>query len=68
MPDSLPIDEILPELVAALAEHRAVVLTAPAGAGKSTRVPPALIEAGLAPKRTSLSKRQAAMLYRRLER
>ncbi|MBV9409512.1 MAG: ATP-dependent helicase HrpB, partial [Candidatus Eremiobacteraeota bacterium] len=36
---SLPIDEALPRLTAALAERDAVVLVAPPGAGKSTRVP-----------------------------
>jgi len=38
----LPVDEVLPALTAALAEHRAAVLTAPTGAGKTTRVPPAV--------------------------
>jgi ATP-dependent helicase HrpB len=35
----LPIDEVLPELTAALAGHDTVVLVAPPGAGKTTRVP-----------------------------
>ncbi len=47
----LPIDDVLPALVGALREHSAVVLRAPAGAGKTTRVPPALLDAGLAPGR-----------------
>ena len=38
----LPVDDALPELTAALARHGAVVLTAPTGAGKTTRVPPAV--------------------------
>lgn len=38
----LPIDEVLPALLSALAEHGAVVLEAPPGSGKTTRVPPAL--------------------------
>lgn len=38
----LPIDEILPRLQATLAEARRVVLSAPPGAGKTTRVPTAL--------------------------
>jgi ATP-dependent helicase HrpB len=38
----LPIDEVLPRLHAALAESRRVVLSAPPGAGKTTRVPTAL--------------------------
>ncbi|OAI47233.1 ATP-dependent helicase HrpB [Planctomycetaceae bacterium SCGC AG-212-F19] len=46
----LPIDAILPELVAALRGRSAVVLRAPTGAGKTTRVPPALLDAALAGK------------------
>jgi ATP-dependent helicase HrpB len=41
--ESLPIDEALPELFAALSTSRNVVLQAPPGAGKSTRVPLALL-------------------------
>ncbi|MBS0208884.1 MAG: ATP-dependent helicase HrpB [Planctomycetes bacterium] len=44
----LPIDEVLPQLIAALRERPAVVLCAPTGAGKTTRVPTALWQAGLA--------------------
>lgn len=44
----LPIDDVLPELVAALRANPCVVLKAPTGAGKTTRVPPALLDAGLA--------------------
>lgn len=44
----LPIDDVLPALVDALRTHPAAVLRAPAGAGKTTRVPPALLDAGLA--------------------
>ena len=44
----LPIDAVLPELVAALRTHSCAVLRAPTGAGKTTRVPPALLDAGLA--------------------
>ncbi len=44
----LPIDEVLPEIVGALEEHRGLVIEAPPGAGKSTRVPPAVLDAGLA--------------------
>jgi ATP-dependent helicase HrpB len=47
MLEPLPIDEVLPQIVAALHEHSAVVLRAPTGAGKTTRVPPALLDAGL---------------------
>ncbi|MFO0594025.1 MAG: ATP-dependent helicase HrpB [Myxococcaceae bacterium] len=44
----LPIDALLPELIAALRQREALVLEAPPGAGKTTRVPPALLDAGLA--------------------
>jgi ATP-dependent helicase HrpB len=39
----LPIDAVLPELKRALARHQAAVLQAPPGAGKTTRVPLALL-------------------------
>lgn len=42
MPAALPIDEVLPALRARLAEAGAVVLEAPPGSGKTTRVPIAL--------------------------
>ncbi|QPH52541.1 ATP-dependent helicase HrpB [Pontivivens ytuae] len=42
---SLPIDPILPELVSALTAQRRAVLQAAPGAGKTTRVPLALLEA-----------------------
>ena len=41
---SLPIDAVLPELRRALAEGHAAVLQAPPGAGKTTRVPLALLD------------------------
>jgi ATP-dependent helicase HrpB len=41
----LPIDPAIPEIVRAVLEHGALVLEAPAGAGKTTRVPPALLDA-----------------------
>ncbi len=44
----LPIDEALPRLLGALRERGVAVLEAPTGAGKTTRVPPALLDAGLA--------------------
>lgn len=44
----LPIDAVLPELLAALKSSASVVLQAPTGAGKTTRVPPAILDAGLA--------------------
>jgi len=43
----LPIDAVLPELIAALRSGPAAVLIAPTGAGKTTRVPPALRAAGI---------------------
>lgn len=43
-PKFFPIDPILPELKEALRAHSAVVLQAPPGSGKTTRVPPALLE------------------------
>lgn len=43
----LPIDDILPALVDALRKNNAIVLRAPPGAGKTTRVPPAILDAGL---------------------
>lgn len=41
----LPIDAILPQLQQALEEHGVALLQAPPGAGKTTRVPLALLEA-----------------------
>ncbi|MCE9566077.1 MAG: ATP-dependent helicase HrpB [Planctomycetes bacterium] len=46
--EPLPIDDALPDLLAAMRTRGAVVLRAPTGAGKTTRVPPALVESGLA--------------------
>lgn len=45
---ALPIDEVLPGLLEAVARRGAAVLVAPPGAGKTTRVPGALLDAGLA--------------------
>src|SRR5438046_7260323 len=44
----LPIDALLPDLVASLRRQACAVLQAPTGAGKTTRVPPAILDAGLA--------------------
>lgn len=44
---ALPIDPVLPDLVAALTQHGRAVLQAPPGAGKTTRVPRALLDANL---------------------
>jgi ATP-dependent helicase HrpB len=40
----LPIDDVLPQLVAAVKSRRTCVLVAPPGAGKTTRVPGALLD------------------------
>jgi ATP-dependent helicase HrpB len=39
----LPVDALLPEIVAALGREKYLVIEAPPGAGKTTRVPPALL-------------------------
>ena len=44
-PDNLPVLDVLPEFLSKLAEHGAAVLVAPPGAGKTTCVPLALLEA-----------------------
>ena len=44
----LPIDPVLPEFLAALRQQASVVLRPPTGAGKTTRVPPAILDGGLA--------------------
>ena len=41
---SLPIDKLLPEISASLRTHPFLVLGAPPGAGKTTRVPDSLCE------------------------
>ena len=51
MTQALPIDDALPDLLAALRDRRQAVLQAPPGAGKTTRVPLALLAAGLVPGR-----------------
>lgn len=43
----LPIDPLLPELVETLRRDRKLVLEAPPGAGKTTRAPRAILEAGV---------------------
>ena len=43
MPDALPIVECLDELTSVLAQAQPVVLQAPPGAGKTTGIPPALL-------------------------
>ena len=46
MKDRLPIDAVLPDVVDALRTDKRVVLQAPPGAGKTTRVPLAVLQAG----------------------
>jgi len=46
MKDRLPIDDHLEEIVRTVRSRRALVLVAPPGAGKTTRVPPALAADG----------------------
>ncbi|HEX2667572.1 MAG TPA: ATP-dependent helicase HrpB [Gammaproteobacteria bacterium] len=41
---SLPIDALLPEIRRQLGSHAALVIQAPPGAGKTTRVPPVLLD------------------------
>src|ERR1041384_1539953 len=43
----LPIDAVLPELVTTLETSSRLVLEAPPGAGKTTRVPRALVDSGV---------------------
>ena len=46
-PTGLPVEDSIAALRQALAEDGQAVLQAPPGAGKTTRVPPALLDAGL---------------------
>jgi ATP-dependent helicase HrpB len=46
--DRLPIDDVLDDLIARLGAGSNVVLQAPPGAGKTTRVPPAIAASGVA--------------------
>ncbi|MEA2625188.1 MAG: ATP-dependent helicase HrpB [Candidatus Binatota bacterium] len=48
MSGALPIEAVLGEVLAALRDSSRLVLGAPPGAGKTTRVPAALLDAGLA--------------------
>jgi ATP-dependent helicase HrpB len=58
----LPVDDLLPDILKALCNSKHLVIEAPPGAGKTTRVPPALLEFGdvvvLEPRR--LAARMAA--------
>lgn len=46
--ESLPIDGVLREIAVRLGSRRSLVLRAEPGAGKTTRVPPAILDAGIA--------------------
>ena len=68
----LPIAAILPELSQALNQHHAAVLVAPPGSGKTTAVPPALLQAAwlegckillLAPRRLAARAAAERMAY-----
>jgi ATP-dependent helicase HrpB len=48
----LPIDAVLPRLTGSLRQNTSAVVRAPTGSGKTTRVPPALLDSGLAGDRT----------------
>ncbi|THF72032.1 MAG: DEAD/DEAH box helicase, partial [Sulfitobacter sp. SK025] len=48
---TLPIDDVLPQVISALRTTGRVVLQAPPGAGKTTRVPLAMLDANLTPGR-----------------
>ncbi len=52
--DALPIDPLLPGIVDTVRRTRRLVLEAPPGAGKTTRVPSALLDAGVAGERDVL--------------
>src|SRR5688572_16681191 len=72
----LPVEEVLPDLRAALAARGEAVLVAPPGAGKTTRIPPALLQeawaqAGkivlLSPRRIAARAAAARMAFERGE-
>jgi ATP-dependent helicase HrpB len=46
VPPNLPVDSFVDTVRATLDRHRAAILTAAPGAGKTTRIPPALIDRG----------------------
>lgn len=57
---TLPIEDALPDLIRALRAQGRAVLQAPPGAGKTTRVPLALLDAGFAGKTLMLEPRRLA--------
>ena len=56
----LPVDAVLPSLCEALAARGVAVLEAPPGAGKTTRVPRALLDAGVPGETIVLEPRRIA--------
>ena len=46
---TLPVDLVLPDLIRALRSHKGAVLQAPPGAGKTSRVPLAMLDADITP-------------------
>ncbi|MCX7360052.1 MAG: ATP-dependent helicase HrpB [Alphaproteobacteria bacterium] len=72
----LPVEEVLPQLIAALEARGEAVLVAPPGAGKTTRVAPALLDAGwikggkiilLSPRRIAARASASRMAFERGE-
>jgi ATP-dependent helicase HrpB len=63
--DALPVDSFLPEIVRLTAGNRITLLEAEPGAGKTTRVPPALLAAGLGPVYVLEPRRLAARMAAR---
>ncbi|MEQ1820014.1 MAG: ATP-dependent helicase HrpB [Terricaulis sp.] len=72
----LPVEDVLPQLVAALEARGEAVLVAPPGAGKTTRVAPALLDAAwikggkiilLSPRRIAARASAARMAFERGE-
>ncbi len=57
---ALPIDDVLDTVCTQLAAHKRLVLQAPPGAGKTTRVPLALLDAGFAGRIVMLEPRRLA--------
>ncbi|SEN23061.1 ATP-dependent helicase HrpB [Loktanella fryxellensis] len=61
MAERLPIDDVMAEVVAAVQSHGRVVLQAPPGAGKTSRVPLALLAAGVEGQIVMLEPRRLAV-------
>src|SRR5262245_65866103 len=59
-PANLPIDEVIPDVLDRVRSEGALVLQAPPGAGKTTRVPAALLDAGVEGKVVVLEPRRLA--------